>query len=86
MGDRRRLVVDDTGSDLELIDEEQLAGIALAPARASSSVSGWSGPTDAVPVRTGRPSVVCASIVAVPSPVVVNDAWTCSPATTMFRK
>ncbi len=29
---------------------------------------------------------MCASIVAAPSPVVVSDAWTCSPATTMFRK
>ena len=56
------------------------------PRRDSSSVSGCSGPTDAVPVRTGRPSVVCASIVAVSSPAVVSDAWTCSPATTMFRK
>ena len=34
------------------------------PRRASSSVSRCSGPTDAVPVRTGRPSVVWASIVA----------------------
>ena len=52
VGDRHRLVVDDRHADLEPVDDEQLAGIALArPDVASSSVCGWSGPTDAVPVE-----------------------------------
>ena len=73
--------------DLELIDDEQLAGVDPGGDDGPRARSRrWSGPTDAVPVSTGRPSVVRASIAAALTPVVVSDAWTSSPATTMSRK
>ena len=61
-------------------------GAPCAALRASSSVSPWSGPTDAVPARTGVPSALWASMRADVGPVVVIDACTSSPSTTIVRK
>ncbi len=41
---------------------------------------------DAVPVSTGVPSALWASIRADVGPVVVIEAWTSSPSTTIVRK
>ena len=61
-------------------------GSPARPRRACSSVSGWSGPSDAVPTSTGVPSALWASTSAAVGPAVVIDACTVSPSTTIVWK